>query len=120
MASHCARNSLRLSLDTSIINSKDEILLAEKSILEKKIKKIEKKIEKEIEKEEIIETKILKDGDNLSVNWEAKYLTIKIWDSNQEDGDKINLTINSEIILKDFETENKVKQSEVTIVSSLS
>ena len=90
--------------------AKGKILLAEKSILEKKIKKIEKKIEKKIKKEEIIETKILKDGDNLSVNWEAKYLTIKIWDSNQEDGDKINLTINSEIILKDFETENKVKK----------
>ena len=76
--------------------AKGKILLAEKSIIEKKIKKIEKKIEKKLEKDEIIETKILKDGDNLNINWKAKYLTIKIWDSNQEDGDKINLEINSE------------------------
>ena len=68
-----------------------KILLAEKSIIEKKIEKIEKKIEKQIKKEEIIETIVLKDDDNLTIEWKAKYLTIKIWDSNQEDGDKINL-----------------------------
>ena len=90
--------------------AKGKILLAEKSIIEKKIKKIEKKIEKKLEKEEIIETKILKDGDNLNINWKAKYLTIKIWDSNQEDGDKINLEINSDVILDNYETKNKAKK----------
>ena len=70
---------------------KGKVLLAEKSVIEKKIEKIEKKIEIKLEKEEIIETKILKDGDNLTIDWKAKYLTIKIWDSNQEDGDKIIL-----------------------------
>ena len=90
--------------------AKGKILLAEKSIIEKKIKKIEKKIEKKLEKEEIIETKILKDGDDLNINWKAKYLTIKIWDSNQEDGDKINLEINSDIILDNYETKNNAKK----------
>ena len=90
--------------------AKGKILLAEKSIIEKKIKKIEKKIEKKLEKDEIIETKILKDGDNLNINWKAKYLTIKIWDSNQEDGDKINLEINSDVILDNYETKNKAKK----------
>ena len=90
--------------------AKGKILLAEKSIIEKKIKKIEKKIEKKLEKKEIIETKILKDGDNLNINWKAKYLTIKIWDSNQEDGDKINLEINSDVILNNYETKNKAKK----------
>ena len=90
--------------------AKGKILLAEKSIIEKKIKKIEKRIEKKLEKEEIIETKILKDGDNLNINWKAKYLTIKIWDSNQEDGDKINLEINSDVILDNYETKNKAKK----------
>jgi len=90
--------------------AKGKILLAEKSIIEKKIKKIEKKIEKKLEKEEIIETKILKDGDNLNIDWKAKYLTIKIWDSNQEDGDKINLEINSDVILNNYETKNKAKK----------
>ena len=90
--------------------AKGKILLAEKSIIEKKIKKIEKKIEKKLEKEEIIETKILKDGDNLKINWKAKYLTIKIWDSNQEDGDKIHLEINSDVILNNYETKNKAKK----------
>ena len=90
--------------------AKGKVLLAEKSIIEKKIKKIEKKIEKKLEKDEIIETKILKDGDNLNINWKAKYLTIKIWDSNQEDGDKINLEINSDVILDNYETKNKAKK----------
>ena len=90
--------------------AKGKILLAEKSIIEKKIKKIEKKLEKKLEKEEIIETKILKDGDNLNIDWKAKYLTIKIWDSNQEDGDKINLEINNDLILYNYETKNKAKK----------
>ena len=90
--------------------AKGKVLLAEKSIIEKKIKKIEKKIEKKLDKDKIIETKILKDGDNLNINWKAKYLTIKIWDSNQEDGDKINLEINSDVILDNYETKNKAKK----------
>ena len=90
--------------------AKGKVMLVEKSIIEKKIKKIEKKIEKKLEKDEIIETKILKDGDNLNINWKAKYLTIKIWDSNQEDGDKINLEINSDVILDNYETKNKAKK----------
>ena len=94
----------------SIECAKGKVLLAEKSVIEKKIKKIEKIIEKKLEKEEIIETKILKDGDNLNIDWKAKYLTIKIWDSNQEDGDKINLEINSDVILDNYETKNKTKK----------
>ena len=90
--------------------AKGKILLAEKSIIEKKIEKIERKIEKEIKKDEIIETIVLKDDDNLSFEWEAKYLTIKIWDSNQEDGDIINLSIDDNIILENFETKNKSKK----------
>ena len=87
-----------------------KILLAEKSIIEKKIKKIEKKIEKQLKKDEIIETSILKDGDSLSIKWQAKYITIKIWDSNKEDGDRINLSINKDIILDNYETKNKAKK----------
>ena len=94
----------------SIECAKGKVLLAEKSVIEKKIEKIEKKLEKKLEKEEIIETKILKDGDNLNIDWKAKYLTIKIWDSNQEDGDKINLEINSDVILDNYETKNKTKK----------
>jgi len=90
--------------------AKGKILLAEKFIIEKKIKKIEKKIEKQIKKDEIIETNILKDGDSLSIKWLAKYITIKIWDSNKEDGDRINLSINKDIILENYETKNKAKK----------
>ena len=90
--------------------AKGKILLAEKSIIEKKIKKIEKKIEKQIKKDEIIETSILKDGDSLSIKWQAKYITIKIWDSNEEDGDRINLSVNKDIILDNYETKNKAKK----------
>ena len=90
--------------------AKGKILLAEKSIIEKKIKKIEKKIEKQLKKDEIIETSILKDGDSLSIKWQAKYITIKIWDSNKEDGDRINLSINEDIILDNYQTKNKAKK----------
>lgn len=99
-------------LDSSFC-ANGRIFLMEKTFIEKKIKKIEKKIDKlkkKEEKNEIIETKILKDGDSFDINWNSKYVTIKIWGSNEEDGDKINLTINSDRILENFETENKAKK----------
>jgi hypothetical protein len=100
-----------------------KIMLLEKSIIDKKIKKIEKKIEKikkkEIkkDKEEITTTKIIKDGDSLNIDWNSKFLIIKIWDSNQEDGDKINLIINDNIILDNFETKNKPKRIKYKLVN---
>jgi len=92
-----------------------KIVLMERTKLEKKIEKIKKKIEKKIEKEkidttQILQTQILKDGDDFTINWESKKLKLFIWDANKEDGDKIQLTINGNIILDDFETKNKQKK----------
>jgi len=80
-----------------------KIVLMERTKIEKKIKKLKKKIEKE----KIDTTQILKDGDNFTINWESNKLELFIWDAHKEDGDKIQLTINGNIILDDFETKNK-------------
>jgi len=87
----------------------------EKKKLEKKITKVKKRIEKQIEKEkldttQVLQTQILKDGDDFTINWESKKLKLYIWDANKEDGDKIELRINNDIILYDFETKNKRKK----------
>jgi hypothetical protein len=92
-----------------------KIVLVESTKLEKKIKKIKKKIEKKIEKEkidatQILQTQILKDSDDFTINWESNKLKLYIWDANQEDGDKIQLTINGNVILDDFETRTKRKK----------
>ncbi len=92
-----------------------KIILMEKKKLEKKISKIKKKIEKQIEEEkldstQILQTQILKDGDDFTINWESNKLKLFIWDANKEDGDKIQLTINGNIILYDFETKTKRKK----------
>ena len=92
-----------------------KIVLMERTKLEKKIEKIKKKIEKQIEKEkidttQILQTQILKGGDNFTINWESNKLKLFIWDANKEDGDKIQLTINGNIILYDFETKTKRKK----------
>ena len=87
----------------------------ERTKLEKKIEKIKKKIEKKIEKEkidttQILQTQILKDGDDFTINWESNKLKLFIWDANQEDGDKITLIINGNIVLDGFKTTNKRKK----------
>ena len=92
-----------------------KIILMEEKKIKKKIRKVKKKIENNYPKTYtdttfIQQTKILKDGDDLSVNWESKKMTLFIWDANQEDGDKIELKINNKIILYDFETKNKRKK----------
>ena len=95
--------------------AKGKIILMEKKKLEKKIAKVKKKIKKKIEKgkldkTQVLQTQILKDGDDFTINWESNKLKLFIWDSNQEDGDKITLIINENIILNDFETKNKRKK----------
>ena len=99
----------------SIQCAKGKIILMEKKKIEKKIAKVKKKIEKQIEKEkldttQILQTKILKDGDDFTINWESKKLKLYIWDANQEDGDNIQLKINGNIILSDYETKHKRKR----------
>ena len=99
----------------SIECAKGKIILMERKKIEKKIAKIKDKINKKIEKEKldtslILQTQILKDGDDFTINWESNKLKLYIWDANKEDGDKIKLKINNDIILNGFETKNKRKR----------
>ena len=104
-------------LDGSIC-AEGKIILIEKSFIDKKIKKIKKNIENYNKNEtsekhdstQIIKTYTLKEGDDFNINWKSKFLILKIWDSNQEDGDIINLSINGKLILKNYETKNKPKK----------
>ena len=99
----------------SIECAKGKIILMERKKLEKKIKKIKNKIEKKHNEKHqdtslIKRTQILKDGDDFTINWESNKVKLFIWDANMEDGDKIQLTINGNIILDNFETTNKRKK----------
>ena len=92
-----------------------KIILMEKKKIEKKIAKVKKKIEKQIEKErldstQILKTQILKDGDDFTIYWESNKLKLYIWDANKEDGDKIQLKINGDIFLSNYETKHKRKR----------
>ena len=105
----------------SIECAKGKIVLMERKKLEKKIKKIKKKEEKKYNKKYqdtslVRKTKILKDGDDFMINWEGNKVKLFIWDANLEDGDKIQLTINGNIILDNFETTNKRKKIKYKLV----
>ena len=93
------------------------IILMEKEKLEKITKKVKKKVDKQIKKEqkkedinEVLSTKVLREGDDMYIQWNSDKLIIYIWDANTEDGDKIDLTINGKSILQDFTTKKKRKK----------
>ena len=93
----------------------------ERNKLEKKIEKIKTKVERKYNEKQqdtslVIKTQILKDGDDFTINWESNKVKLFIWDANLEDGDKVTLTINSNIILDDFETTNKRKKVKYKLV----
>tara|TARA_B100001758_G_scaffold237308_1_gene239269 strand:+ start:335 stop:1177 length:843 start_codon:yes stop_codon:yes gene_type:complete len=99
--------------NTECANGK--IIMMEEEKLKKKIKKIEKKIEKKytekLDSTNILQQTItLKEGDDFSIKWKNKKVTLFIWDANKEDGDRIRLKINSKVILDNFETKNKRKK----------
>jgi hypothetical protein len=98
-----------------------KIILMEERKLIKKIEKVKKKIDKQASKtltdtNQIQQTKVLKDGDDFTINWESDKIKLFIWDANQEDGDKIQLIINGNIILNNFETKNKRKKIKYRLV----
>ena len=99
----------------SIECARGKIILMERTKLEKKIEKIKKKVEKKFnekyqETSLVKRTQILKDGDDFTIRWENEKLRLFIWDANIEDGDKIQLTINGNIIFDNFKTTNKRKK----------
>ena len=99
----------------SIECASGKIILMERTKLEKKINKIQNKISKKynekIQDTSLVrQTQILKDGDDFTIKWEGNKVKLFIWDANIEDGDKIQLTINENIILDNFETTNKRKK----------
>ena len=87
---------------------KGKIILIKEEKIKKKIKKIKKIIDNN--KSSLQQTRILKNGDDFTIKWEGKKIILFIWDGNKEDGDKIQLKINNDIILNDFETKNKKKK----------
>tara|TARA_B100000925_G_scaffold275932_1_gene242605 strand:- start:199 stop:732 length:534 start_codon:yes stop_codon:yes gene_type:complete len=91
--------------------ARGKVLLME----EKKIKKILKKIENNninnrLKVKKIIATKNIQTQDTVKIEWESDSIKINIWDSNLEDGDKINLKLNDKTILNNFVT-NKNKKT---------
>ena len=97
-----------------------KVILMERTKLEKKIEKIKIKVEKIQQKEQdttlVKRTQILKEGEDFTIYWESNKVKLFIWDANIEDGDKITLTINGNIILDDFETTNKRKKIRYKLV----
>ncbi|MBT4345511.1 MAG: hypothetical protein HOD68_05550 [Flavobacteriales bacterium] len=90
-------------------------------IEEKKLRKIKKKIKKKIElnkrervKEEEEEI-LMKSGEKFTFDSENKKITLLIWDANQEDGDKIDLLLNSVTILSNYETKNKARKIRIKL-----
>ena len=90
-----------------------KVVLMERTKLEKKIKKIRKRSVRKHKNQDtsfVIKTQILKDDEDFTINWVGNKFRFFIWDANIEDGDKIQLTINGNIILDNFKTTNKRKK----------
>ena len=57
-----------------------------------------------IEKDTIVERKIIiKD----KIEATTKYITVKLWDNGKVDGDRVTLTINKQVILKNYEVKKR-------------
>ena len=84
-----------------------KIAMVEKKKIEKKVKKINKIIGKNNKE---FETQIITDTTNTTINWKNNIIELLIWDFGYEDGDRIEIKINNEIILNNYETKKKKKK----------
>tara|TARA_B100000767_G_C19644193_1_gene483881 strand:+ start:185 stop:1003 length:819 start_codon:yes stop_codon:yes gene_type:complete len=90
-----------------------KIIMMERTKINKLINKLDTKKK---ETSFVIKTQVLKEEDSYKINWKSNKIKIFIWDANIEDGDKITLSINSNIILEDFETTNERKKIKYKLV----
>ena len=90
-------------------------------IKKEKLKKIEKKINKKIQKSlnnklEHNNKKItLMKDDKFYIESSKKYVSIRVWDPNQEDNDMILMKFNDDLILENYSTKNKPKKRRVKL-----
>ena len=53
----------------------------------------------------------MSEGENFTIKkWKNNKVTLFIWDPSKEDGDKIELKINNQVILENFETKKQKKE----------
>ena len=93
--------------------SSGRVILIEKKRLEKTINNIKKKVNKKKKKEKektVLSTKVLGNGEEMKIYSSYEKISIYIWDASSEDGDKIDLIINDDKILEEFETKRKRKK----------
>ena len=90
-----------------------KIIMMERTKIEKLINKLDTKKK---DTSFVKKTQILKEEDSYKINWKSNTISIFIWDNNIEDGDKISLSINGNIILENFETTNKRKKIKYKLV----
>ena len=94
-----------------------KVILIKKEKLKKIEKKINKRIQKSInDKSEDNNKKItLKKNDKFYIESSKKYVSIKVWDPNQEDNDMILMKFNDDLILENYSTKNKPKKRRVKL-----
>ena len=95
--------------------ARGKIIMMEEEKIKKKVKKIKKKFEKQytekLDSTNLVQQTItLNEGDDFSIKWKNKKVKLFIWDNSKEDGDRIRLKINNQVILDNFETKNKRKK----------
>ncbi|WP_298900757.1 hypothetical protein [uncultured Psychroserpens sp.] len=105
-----------------------EILMADMKKIDKKAKKLDKKIDRSIfvkkevkEKVNIVKlvdslkTTFISKDETLNFFSKDKKVTIVLYDAGQEDGDKINLKIDSKIVLRNYVVTKEKKKIEIIL-----
>ena len=103
------------SLKNDSVCTKGKVFLMPKKKIDKKLKKIDKKISKNLPFRNE-RTTILKNGDEHLLYCKNQIIKIEISDADLEDGDKIELKINDNVILDNYITTKKIKRITYKIV----
>jgi len=109
-----------------------ELALKNISKITKKAAKIDRVLKRtkripEAEKENISITKqldslkmnVLRSNDKLSMFSSSPFITLNIYDAGKEDGDRISILVNEQVVLKNYTITRKVKQLKIPLSSQL-
>jgi len=107
----CRKGTINLISPDAFIKLKKEIVKTE-SIKPKTIIKDKKVIVPTFDTDK---KTVIKDDEEVVIYWTSEKINISIWDDMKEDGDKITIKFNEEIILDNYELKNKHKDIEIEL-----
>ncbi len=111
----CQNGTISLISPDAYIKLKEQIEKDNKKVIVEKPKELMKEQKVLIPTFDSDKKTTIKDDEEIVIYWTSDKINLSIWDDMKEDGDRITIEFNDEVVLDNFELKNKHKEIELKL-----